>query len=361
MKKSMSNPVEFACGVKSRNRFMLAPMTNLQSHDDGTLSDDEYNWLTMRAKGGFGITTTCASQVQEIGKGFPGQLGIFSDDHLEGLRRLSAGIKAHGSVALVQLYHGGMRSPQDVIGAQPVCPSDNEKHGARGMTLAEVHELRDDFVAAAIRAKESGHDGVEVHGAHGYILTQFLSSEINKRDDEYGGSLENRSRLLFEIVDSIRTECGQGFMLAVRISPERFGMKLDEVKTIAQQLMDEGKVDLLDMSLWDVFKQPEEEEYQDRSLLEHFTTLERGKTKLTVAGKIRTGADVEKVLEADVDLACVGRSAILHHDLPYRLMDDPDFVPTRPPVTPEYLSSEGLGDAFIQYMRNWGGFVDSKI
>ncbi len=96
MKSLLSSPVHFPCGIQMKNKFMLAPMTNTQSHEDGTLSDDEYRWLIMRAKGEFGLTMTCASHVQEIGKGFPGQLGIFSDDHIEDHLRLSAGIKAQG-------------------------------------------------------------------------------------------------------------------------------------------------------------------------------------------------------------------------------------------------------------------------
>jgi len=132
---------------------MLAPMTNTQSHEDGTLSDDEYRWLTMRAKGEFGLTMTCASHVQKIGKGFPGQLGIFSDDHIEDHLRLSTGIKAQGSVAVIQLHHAGMRSPEELIGEKPICPSDNVKHSSRGMSLAEVKQLRADFVAAADQQK----------------------------------------------------------------------------------------------------------------------------------------------------------------------------------------------------------------
>ena len=106
----------FAHGPAMKNRFMLAPLTNLQSHVDGTLSDDEYHWLTQRAVGGFGATMTCAAHVQAVGQGFPGQLGIFSDVHLSGLTRLAAGIKAANSVAIVQLHHAGMRSPKDLIG-----------------------------------------------------------------------------------------------------------------------------------------------------------------------------------------------------------------------------------------------------
>lgn len=336
---------------------MLAPMTNTQSHEDGTLAEDEYQWLTMRAKGGFGITMTCASHVQEIGKGFPGQLGIFSDDHIEGHRRLSNSIKAHGSLAVVQLHHAGMRSPKELIGENPVSPSDQPKYSARGLSLAEVLQLRDDFITAAIRAKASGYDGVEVHGAHGYILTQFLSSDINKRTDRYGGSLDNRGRLLFEIVNSIREKCGSEFLLGVRLSPERFGMRLSEVKKIAQLLMDERNIDFLDLSLWDVFKLPEEEKHQDKSLLHHFTDLNRGFIKLTVAGNIRTGGDVKKVLEAGVDFVSVGRAAILHHDFPKRVRENSDFSPIETPVSPDYLRKEGLGENFIRYMQRWHGFV----
>lgn len=357
MEANISDSILFNCGLQSNNRFMLAPMTNTQSHQDGTLSDDEYHWLTMRSKGGFGITMTCASHVQEIGKGFPGQLGIFSDKHTEGHRKLSQGIKAHGSLAIIQLHHAGMRSLEEIIGQQPICPSDNPKLNARGISLDEVKQLRDDFIAAAMRAKESGYDGVEVHGAHGYILTQFLSSEINIRTDEYGGSLENRARLLFEIVDAIREKCGSSFLLGVRLSPERFGMKLDEVKGISQRLINEGKIDFLDISLWDVFKQPEEKEHQSQRLLDHFVQLDRKSVKLTVAGNIRTGSDVKKVLEAGIDFVSIGRAAILHHDFPIQVKNNSEFTPVKIPVSPEYLRKEGLGENFITYMRRWEGFV----
>ena len=104
-------PLSFAHGPAMRNRFALAPLTNLQSHPDGRLSEDEFRWLTLRAKGGFGMTMTCAAHVQRQGQGFPGQLGCWSDAHLPGLTRLAAGIKAAGSVAHVQLHHAGMRTP----------------------------------------------------------------------------------------------------------------------------------------------------------------------------------------------------------------------------------------------------------
>lgn len=358
MNQILNQPVLFPCGAAMKNQFMLAPMTNTQSHEDGTLSDEEFQWLVMRAKGGFGLVMTCAAHVQAIGKGFPGQLGIFSDSHIPGHQRLSKALKDEGCLAVIQLHHAGMRSPGKIINTLPVCSSKNEKHGARALSYAEVVELRNDFIQAAIRAKQSGYDGVEVHGAHGYVITQFLSAEINQREDEYGGNLQNRSRLLFEIVDGIREACGRKFLLGVRISPERFGMDLIEAKTICQRLISESQIDFLDISLWDCFKLPNDDRYQNQSLLEHFTQLELGDVRLTVAGKIGSGADVIKVLDAGVDFVTIGRAAILHHDFPIRLMNNPDFVQVKTPVSKDYLRSEGLGEKFIQYMLKRPNFVD---
>lgn len=359
MSHILDTNMQFNCGSKMKNRFMLAPMTNTQSHKDGSLSNDEYHWLTKRAEGGFGLTMTCASHVQAIGKGFPGQLGIFSDEHIAGHKRLAAGIKVHDSLAVLQLHHAGMRSPYDVIKQKAVCPSESKKHNARALTLTEIHQLRDDFITAALRAQQSGYDGVEVHGAHGYILTQFLSSKINKRTDIYGGNLEHRARLLFEIVDGIRQACGARFLLGVRLSPERFGMHLEDIKVVSQQLIDNHQIDFLDLSLWDVFKQPEDTEYHHKSLLDHFTELDYKHVKWTVAGNIRTGNDVQRVLDVGVDFVTIGRSAILHFDFPKQVLANPNFTPTALPVSETYLRNQGLGPDFVTYMKRWDGFVSS--
>jgi 2,4-dienoyl-CoA reductase-like NADH-dependent reductase (Old Yellow Enzyme family) len=350
--------LDFRRGPAMKNRFMLAPLTNLQSHVDGRLSDDEFRWLTMRARGGFGLTMTCAAHVQAVGQGFPGQLGIFGDEHMTGLTRLAKNIREHDSVAIIQLHHAGMRSPKDLIGQAPVCPSHNQETGARALTGSEVEALVEDFVEAAVRAEETGFDGVEIHGAHGFILGQFFSAEINQRRDHYGGTLENRSRILFEIIDGIRARCRPDFMLGVRLSAERFGVKLMEARELAQRLMHEEKIDFLDMSLWDVFKEPAEEAYRGRSLLSYFTELERGNVRLGVAGKVHGASDARACLESGVDFVLVGRGAILHHDFPDRVREDPGFEMAPVPVTVEYLKAEGLGDAFVEYMSSWAGFVE---
>jgi 2,4-dienoyl-CoA reductase-like NADH-dependent reductase (Old Yellow Enzyme family) len=340
-----------------KNRFMLAPLTNCQSHDDGRLSDEEFRWLTLRAQGGFGLTMTCAAHVQAQGRGFPGQLGVFSDAHVEGLSRLATAIKRENSVAVVQLHHAGMRSPAALIGTTPVCPSDNAETGARALSEHEVEQLIADFAAAALRAERAGFDGVEIHGAHGYVLCQFLSGEINRRTDRYGGSLENRARIIFDILARIRERCRADFSVGVRLSPERFGLKLDEIREVAQRLMREGAIDYLDMSLWDVFKEPEEEARRGRSLLSYFTELDRSDVRLGCAGKINSGDAARRCLAEGVDFVVIGRAAILHHDFPLRVQQDRRFVPVSLPVTTGYLHREGLSDAFVTYMRNWKGFV----
>ncbi|MFN3522098.1 MAG: NADH:flavin oxidoreductase [Phenylobacterium sp.] len=357
---SLFDPLSFAHGPAMKNRMMLAPLTNLQSHPDGRLSDDEFNWLTLRAKGGFGLTMTCAAHVQRLGQGFPGQLGIWSDDHIEGLTRLASAIKAAGSIAAVQLHHAGMRSPKDLIGEAPVCPSDDEETGARALTEAEVEALIEDFVAAALRAEAAGFDGVEVHGAHGYVLCQFLSPTINRRTDRWGGSLENRARIVREILSKIRERCRPDFQVGLRVSPERFGLELGEVRQLAGELMAEGRIDYLDMSLWNVAKEPEEEAFKGRSLMSWFTDLPRGRVRLGVAGKIMTGATAAQCLKDGADYVLIGRAAILHHDFPARVQADPAFEAVSTPVSRAYLAKEGLGPAFIGYMSTWPGFVAAE-
>jgi 2,4-dienoyl-CoA reductase-like NADH-dependent reductase (Old Yellow Enzyme family) len=353
--------VTFAHGPAIKNRLMLAPLTNQQSHSDGTLSDDERFWLTMRAEGGFGLTMTCAAHVQARGQGFAGQLGIFDDLHLDGLRQLATELNATGTVSYVQLHHAGTRSPAELIGETPVAPSEDPDTGARALTTGEVEEVVEAFVQAAERADRAGFHGVELHGAHGYLLCAFLSPETNRRTDRYGGSPENRRRIIFEILDGIRARCRPDFAIGVRLSPERFGLVLDEIRDTYVAIAESGLVDLMDMSLWDVRKHPRVEGFEDRTLTEIFTELPRGAARLGVAGKIHDPADVAWVLDQGVDIAILGRVAILHHNYPDLIEADPGFSPRQAPVSPDVLRSEGLSRGFVDYLaKNFPGFVDTE-
>ena len=355
--KDLFQPLTFNCGTILKNRFMLAPLTNTQSHTDGKLSDDEYRWLIMRAQGGFGLTMTCAAHVQAIGQGFPGQLGIFSDDHLEGLSKLASGIKSENSLAVVQLHHAGMRSPADLIEQAPVCPSDHTDTNSVGLSSEGVKELIEDFICGAERAEKAGFDGVEIHGAHGYILAQFLSGTINQRQDEFGGCIENRMRPITAIIDGIRARCRPDFLLGLRLSPERFDVHLPDIVEVAKNVLSAGKIDFLDMSLWDSFKEPEDQAFKGRTLLSYFTELKRGNVALGIAGKLRNPEEVNQAMAADIDFVMLGRAAILHHDFPRQMKTDPNFTPIKNPVSADHLRKEGLGEAFITYMSGWKGFV----
>jgi 2,4-dienoyl-CoA reductase-like NADH-dependent reductase (Old Yellow Enzyme family) len=351
------DPISFTRGPAWNNRFMLAPLTNCQSHPDGRLSDEEFHWLTMRAKGGFGLVMTCAAHVQRIGQGFPGQLGVFSDDHLPGLTRLAAEIKARGSVSSVQLHHAGLRSPEALIGERPVGPSEDAETNTRALSTEEVEALTEDFIAAAVRAEKAGFDGVELHGAHGYILCAFLSPDTNRRDDRYGGSVENRARIVFDIIKGVRERIRPDFQLGLRISPERFGLKFAEQREVARWMLGSGELDYVDMSLWDCFKPPVEEAFATRPLIDWFAELPRGKTRLGAAGKLTRGGDFRRLLDAGADFTILGRAAVLHHDVPRLYAANPDFEPIALPVTRAHLAHEGLSPRFIEYMNNWKGFV----
>lgn len=352
--------LSFARGPAMSNRLMLAPMTNSQSHPDGRLSDDEFEWLTWRAAGGFGLVMTCAAHVQRVGQGFPGQLGVYADDHLPGLTRLAAAIKAKGAVSAIQLHHAGIRSPADLIGARPVGPSDDPETGARALSEGEVEGLIEDFVAAAVRAERAGFDGVELHGAHGYILCAFLSAETNQRTDAWGGSLEHRARIVRQIIAGVRARTRPDFQLGLRLSPERFGLKFAEQRELAREFLAGGDLDYLDMSLWSVFKPPMEEAFAAKPLIDWFAELPRGETRLGVAGKLLSGDDCRAVLDHGADFAILGRAAILHHDFPRRLALDREFRAITPPVSRAYLRDQRLGPAFIDYMSGWKGFVTEE-
>lgn len=354
---TLFDAVSFAHGPSMKNRFMLSPLTNQQSHQDGTLSDEEYKWLTMRAEGGFGLTMTCASHVIANGKGFSGQLGCFDDLHLDGLTRLAAAIRAQQSVSVVQLHHAGRRSPKDLIGQEPLSSGNDDKMGARAMTTGEVEEVIEAFISAAVRVEKAGFNGVELHGAHDYLICQFLNAELNQRNDRFGGSLENRSRMMFDIIDGIRQRCGTDFHVGVRLSPERFGMSTAEIIEIYGRLVDTQKVDMIDMSLWDVFKPGAEPEFEDQRLIDIFANLERKSTRLAVAGKLYTAVDMQRAIDAGADVVAVGRAAITNHDFPLQSQKDQNFVMRELPVAKDVLMDEGLSEAFVGYMKNWQGFV----
>ncbi len=343
-----SQTLAFARGPVWRNRLALAPLTNKQSHPDGTLSDDEIAWLTARAAGGFGLVLTAAAYVAPAGQVWDGQLGIASAQHLPGLSRLADAIARNGAVSAVQLHHGGRRADRAVTGLAGQCPWDDPRHDAVAMTVGEIAQMVDEFVAAALRAQQAGFDGVQIHGAHGYLIGQFLDTTRNHRSDAYGGSFENRLRVVFDVLAGIRAATGPTFQVGLRLSPEGFGIPIEQGRAYARAVLASELLDYLELSLWDVFATPRGG--GDTLLIDHFLDLPRGATRLGVAGKVRSAAHAQWCLDRGADFVSVGTAAILHHDFAARALDDADFVSRPAPVPASVLTDEKVGDAFIDYL-----------
>ncbi len=343
-----ADPLQFTHGPTWRNSLALAPLTNRQSHPDGVLSDDEIDWLTARAEGGFGLVMTAAAFVAPAGHVWDGQLGVADDDHLPGLQRLAKGLRAAGAASSVQLHHGGRRAERAITGRAAQCPWDDPDHDAVGMTLDEIEASVADFVAAAVRAERAGFDGVEVHGAHGYLLGQFMDSTRNNRADAYGGSLDNRFRIVGEVLEGIRAATGDDFQLGLRLSPEGFGIPLADGREYARRALETGLLDYLELSLWDVFMRPRKG--GDGLLIDHFVDLPRGATRLGVAGRVLSTADAQWCLDKGADFVSVGKGAIVHHDFAARAVADEAFMARSLPVSVDVLTQERVGPAFIDYL-----------
>jgi 2,4-dienoyl-CoA reductase-like NADH-dependent reductase (Old Yellow Enzyme family) len=211
--------------LKIKNRVVMPPMVIFKHVTaDGLITKEHIAHYEERAKAGVGLIIVEAACVNNNGRLAPRQLGLWSDAFIEGLREIPKACHKHGAKVLIQLHHAGAKTPLSVC-SDSVCPSsfetllspDTPSVQARALTLSEIHNLQNDFVDAAIRAKEAGFDGIELHGAHGYLINQFFSPLINKRTDSYGGSLVNRGRFAVEIITEIKQVVGNDFVIGCRM------------------------------------------------------------------------------------------------------------------------------------------------
>jgi NADH:flavin oxidoreductases, Old Yellow Enzyme family len=248
--------------METKNRIVMTPMGIHLGNSDGSMSDETVAFYAARAKGGVGVIFTEVTMVEESrGRGNCKQMSAAHDKHITGLKKLADEIHKYDSKIVVQIYHPGRQGISAINGNLPMlAPSAIECQCVHqpvvAMTTEEVEAMVENFVAAAVRIKKSGIDGVEVHGAHGYLINQFLSPHTNHRNDKYGGSFENRLRFLEEIVTGIRERCGKEFPLIVRLSVDEFyekiglpeeGLHLEDGVKIAKCLEQLG-VDAIDVS-----------------------------------------------------------------------------------------------------------------
>lgn len=205
--------------VKIENGLVLPPMVAFGYADEsGRVSERNVEHYFKIAQNGIGLIIVEATCISPEGRLDSRQLGIWDDSFIEGLSRISDAVHDSGGKVFIQLHHAGMKAKIDVAPeAFTSSDYDDGRMKGREMTLEEIKKVRSQFREAALRARKAGFDGVEIHGAHGYLLTQFFNSKVNKRTDDYGGTFENRNRLAAEIYRDVREACGDEFVVGIRM------------------------------------------------------------------------------------------------------------------------------------------------
>ncbi|NLI61064.1 MAG: NADH:flavin oxidoreductase [Clostridiales bacterium] len=245
MKNRLFLPITIK-GKNIRNRAVMPPMVFFErAGDDGFVTDEHVEHYRARAKGGTGLIIVEATCIEKNGRLSDCQLGIWSDEHISGLSRIVQACHEYGSVVMLQLHHSGLRTPSSVTEI-PVGPSKNNQKPSRALTIDEIEAIKEDFTKAALRAQEAGFDGIELHGAHGQLLNQFVSPVTNQRTDEYGGDLKGRMKLSLDIIYNIKKELeGKRFIIGYRMGGNEPTLK-DGIKIA--KLLEEAEVDLLHVS-----------------------------------------------------------------------------------------------------------------
>jgi 2,4-dienoyl-CoA reductase-like NADH-dependent reductase (Old Yellow Enzyme family)/thioredoxin reductase len=234
-------------GMTLRNRTVMPAMGTGYGNADSTVSDRLVAYLARRARGGVGLIISEVCAVLPRGKGFGNEIGAWSDDFIPGLAKLADAVHRAGAKVALQLHHAGRETFEMAAGGMPEAPSAIPSvvlnQPCEAMSPERIAVVTDAFARAAVRAKEAGFDAVEIHGAHGYLLTQFLSPFSNQRTDAYGGSEENRMRFVLEVVAAVRRAVGPEFPVLIRVSADemiRGGYGLDFMKRLAPRLAAAG-------------------------------------------------------------------------------------------------------------------------
>lgn len=322
-------PFTFSNGIKLDNRIVMAPMTNFSSNPDGTVSDQEVEYYVRRSKG-VGMVITACTYVTANGKGFLGQFAGNSDDMIPSLRRLATAIKETGAKAVLQIFHGGRLCPPelipngDVVSASAV-PAERGAASAgqpvpRELSDAEIESIIRDFGETTRRAIESGFDGVEIHGANGYLIQQFFSPHSNRREDRWGGSLEKRLAFPLAVVDEVKrivqTYAKDPFIVGYRFSPEEPetpGITMADTLKLVDALADKH-LDYLHVSLTDFWSTPRRGVEDKRPRIELIKEQAGDRVPVIGVGSIYTADDALKALQTGIPLIALGRGLIIEPD-----------------------------------------------
>ena len=238
--------------LELKNRLVMAPMCMDSADELGNVNSWHYLHYGNRAIGGTGLIIIEATAVESRGRITAMDLGIWEDSHIDGLSKIVAECKKHGARMGIQLAHAGRKcevTTEDIIAPSSIAFNERYKT-PREMSIGDIEEVVKSFKEGARRAKEAGFDVIEIHGAHGYLINEFMSDITNKRTDKYGGTPENRARLLKEVVKAVREVWTEEFTLILRVSAEEYaegGNRPEDTAEIINFAKDAG-IDMVDIS-----------------------------------------------------------------------------------------------------------------
>ncbi|WP_138753120.1 NADH-dependent flavin oxidoreductase [Paenibacillus sinopodophylli] len=323
--KPLFEEVSLKSGIQLKNRIVMAPMTNFSSNEDGTVSEAELKYYERRS-GGVGLVVTACVYVSPSGKGFQGEFGSDSDALIPSLRSLASTIKEKGSKAVLQIFHGGRECPPslvpdgDVVSASAVASEQSANVVPRALLDSEIEQIIRDFGETTRRAIEAGFDGVEIHGANGYLVQQFFSPHSNTRTDRWGGSQENRLRFPLAIVDEVqrvvKEHASAPFLVGYRFSPEEAttpGITMDDTFRLVDELALK-ELDYLHVSLMEFWSIPRRGADETKTRLQWIQDRVGHLVPVVGVGSINTPDEAVKALDTGVPLVAIGRELIVEPD-----------------------------------------------
>ncbi|MCM3691347.1 NADH-dependent flavin oxidoreductase [Neobacillus niacini] len=315
----------FKNNVQLKNRIVMAPMTNWSSNPNGTVTEAEVNYYARRSSG-VGMVITACTYVTENGKGFHGEFGGDRDELIPSLQRLATGIKEQGAKAILQIFHGGRQVPPelipngDVVSASNIPAEGVGKPVPKELSDQEIVSIIRDFGEATRRAIEAGYDGVEIHGANGYLIQQFFSPHSNRREDRWGGSLEKRLTFPLAVVDEVKRVADEhangSFIVGYRFSPEESetpGITMADTLVLIDALAKKN-LDYLHVSLQDFWSTPRRGVDDSRSRIEIIQERAGDKVPVIGVGSIYTPDEALKAIQTGVSLIALGRELIIEPD-----------------------------------------------
>jgi 2,4-dienoyl-CoA reductase-like NADH-dependent reductase (Old Yellow Enzyme family) len=238
--------------IELNNRFVRSATWEGLANPDGSCSEKITDIMVELAKGQVGLIVSSYAYINQIGQANIGQLGIHDNCLIDNYKKMVEKVHKEGSKIILQIVHAGGRALVQKKDVSPFGPSDikMKDYHCREITISEIVQTVEDFTNAAARANKAGFDGVQLHGAHGFLLSQFLSPVFNKREDAYGGSVENRARIILEILQAIRLELGRQFAVIIKINSDDFtegGFNPSEMVQVAA-LLEKAGIDAVELS-----------------------------------------------------------------------------------------------------------------